>query len=73
MSFIGGILINSLTQFSQFEFNEDEILKKFGVKSTSDFNIKNAQFELSKVNVEEEIKIKSGLAIFKQLYLNIIT
>jgi predicted helicase len=48
-------LVKRLTQFSQSEFNEDEILKTFGVKTTSDFSIKDAQFELSKVNIKDEI------------------
>jgi predicted helicase len=48
-------LARRLAQFSQIEFNEQEILKTFGVKTTSDFNVKDAQIELSKVNISEEI------------------
>ena len=49
------ILTKRLYDFSQSEFNEERIFKTFGVKSSSDFNIKNAQIELSKANIKEEI------------------
>lgn len=48
-------LSKRLSDFSQTEFNEDNILKAFGVKSSSDFDIKSAQIELSKANIQEEI------------------
>jgi predicted helicase len=49
------ILTKRLYDFSQSEFNEESIFKTFGVKSSSDFDIKNAQIELSKANIKEEI------------------
>ncbi len=49
------ILSKRLYDFSQSEFNEESIFKTFGVKSSSDFDIKNAQIELSKANINEEI------------------
>lgn len=48
-------LATRLTQFSEAEFDENEILRTFGVKTTSDFNVKDAQIELSKINVADEI------------------
>lgn len=48
-------LLKRLYDFSQFEFNEEIIFKTFGVKSSSDFDIKNAQIELAKANIKEEI------------------
>jgi predicted helicase len=49
------ILTKRLFDFSQSEFNEESIFKTFGIKSSSDFDIKNAQIELSKANIKEEI------------------
>jgi predicted helicase len=49
------VLSKRLIEFSQYEFNEESILKNFGVKSSSDFDIKNAQIELSKSKINDEI------------------
>ncbi|MBN2778751.1 MAG: N-6 DNA methylase [Bacteroidales bacterium] len=49
------ILFDRLSQFAHFNFDEDEIFKTFGIKSTSDFDISKAKSELLKVNIENEI------------------
>ena len=51
------ILSNRLIDFSQDKNTEDNISKKYGVKSSSDFNIKKAQTELSQSNFDKEIII----------------
>ncbi len=48
-------LINRLLNFSQTEYNEEYLSKKFSIKSTSDFNIQTVQKELTKVNIEDGV------------------
>lgn len=48
-------LTERLIQFSNHEFNENELFNKFRIKSTSDFDIRKAQTELLKVNIKDEI------------------
>ncbi|RZJ36393.1 MAG: DNA methyltransferase [Flavobacterium sp.] len=49
------ILLNRLTNFSLDQNTEDSISTKYGIKSSSDFNIKKAQKELSQVDLGKEI------------------
>jgi very-short-patch-repair endonuclease len=62
------VLSKRLIEFSQYEFNEDSIFKNFGVKSSSDFDIKNAQIELSKSNIKDEI-IQCAYRPFENKYI----
>ncbi|MDY0216109.1 MAG: type ISP restriction/modification enzyme [Bacteroidales bacterium] len=62
------ILSKRLYDFSQSELNEESIFKTFGVKSSSDFDIKNAQIELSKVKINEEI-IKCAYRPFENKFI----
>ena len=62
------VLVNRLDQFSQTEYNENKIFKLFGVKSSNDFDIKNAQIEFSKVNIRDEI-IKCTYRPFENRYI----
>jgi len=48
-------LSEKLYNFSQIKFDEDSIFKKFGIKSSLDFDIIYAQKELAKVKIEDEI------------------
>jgi predicted helicase len=48
-------LKEKLLAFANYDDSEIEISKAYGVKSSSDFNIKNAQKELLKLNLDEEI------------------
>lgn len=61
-------LTNRLFKFSQNNNSEDEITKEFGIKSSTDFNIKKAQTELSKVDIENEI-IKCNYRPFETKYI----
>jgi len=62
------ILSKRLYDFSQSEFNEENIFKTFGVKSSTDFDIKNAQIELSKANIKNEI-IQCAYRPFENKYI----
>jgi predicted helicase len=62
------ILAKRLTDFSKSESSESEISKMFDVKSSSDFNIQNAQKELSKVEIKKEI-IKCNYRPFEEKYI----
>lgn len=62
------ILAKRLTDFSESEISESEISKKFDIKSSSDFNIQNAQKELSKVEIKKEI-IKCNYRPFEEKYI----
>jgi predicted helicase len=62
------MLSKRLYDFSQSEFNEEIIFKTFGVKSSSDFDIKNAQIELVKANINEEI-IQCAYRPFENKYI----
>lgn len=48
-------LAKKLFEFSQNVNSEDEISKEYGIKSSSDFNIKKAQTALSQVDINKEI------------------
>ncbi|MFY7742319.1 MAG: type ISP restriction/modification enzyme [Flavobacterium sp.] len=48
-------LKEKLLAFANYDDSEIEISKAYGVKSSSDFNIKNVQKELLKLNLDEEI------------------
>ena len=48
-------LAKKLFEFSQNINSEDEISKEYGIKSSSDFNIKKAQTALSQVDINKEI------------------
>ncbi len=48
-------LVRRLSKFSSFERSEENISKLFGIKTTSDFNISDAQIALSQVNIGNEI------------------
>ena len=61
-------LAKKLFEFSQNKNSEDEISKEYGVKSSSDFNIKKAQTELSQVDLNKEI-IKCGYRPFETKYI----
>lgn len=61
-------LAKKLFEFSQNKNSEDEISKEYGVKSSSDFNIKKAQTELSKVDINKEI-IKCDYRPFETKYI----
>jgi len=62
------ILVKRLTEFSKNESSENEISKIFDVKSSTDFNIRNAQRELSKVDIKKEI-IKCNYRPFEEKYI----
>lgn len=62
------ILTKRLTDFSKNESSESEIAKLFNVKSSSDFNIQNAQKELSKVEIKKGI-IKCNYRPFEEKYI----
>lgn len=62
------ILAKRLEDFSKNEGSESEISKIFDVKSSSDFNIQNAQNELSKVEIKKEI-IKCNYRPFEEKYI----
>ncbi|MEY3500864.1 MAG: hypothetical protein RL308_2533 [Bacteroidota bacterium] len=61
-------LIKRLTAFSKNEGSESEISNIFDIKSSSDFNIQNAQKELSKVEIKKEI-IKCNYRPFEEKYI----
>ena len=48
-------LAKKLFEFSQNVNSEDDISKEYGIKSSSDFNIKKAQTALSQVDINKEI------------------
>ncbi len=62
------ILATRLFDFSQNKNTEDAISKEYGVKTSSDFNIKKAQTELSRISIEKEI-IKCGYRPFETKYI----
>ena len=62
------LLIKRLNEFSKSEDSEIEISKIYGVKSSTDFKIKNAQLELSKVELSKEI-IKCNYRPFEEKYI----
>ncbi len=49
------ILIKRLTDFADNTESDEEIIRAYGIKSTSDFNIKKAQIELQKKDIKKEI------------------
>jgi predicted helicase len=61
-------LAKKLFEFSQNINSEDEISKKYGIKSSSDFNIKKAQTALSQVDINKEI-IKCDYRPFEKKYI----
>ncbi len=62
------ILTLRLTEFSKNESSESEISKIFGIKSSTDFNIQNAQKELCKVEIRKEI-IKCNYRPFEEKHI----
>ena len=62
------ILAKRLTDFSKNESSESEISKIFEVKSSTDFNIQDAQKELSKVDIKKEI-IKCNYRPFEEKHI----
>ncbi|EKT4509807.1 N-6 DNA methylase [Flavobacterium psychrophilum] len=62
------VLAKRLADFSKNESSESEISKIFDIKSSSDFNIQNAQKELSKAEINKEI-IKCNYRPFEEKYI----
>ena len=61
-------LAKRLIKFSKSNSNEEEILNVYGIKNTGDFNIKNVQSKLSKIDIRGEI-IKCGYRPFETKYI----
>jgi predicted helicase len=61
-------LAKRLIEFSKSESSEEIISKDYGIKTTRDFNIKNVQSELSKIDIKKEI-IKCGYRPFETKYI----
>ncbi|KAA6437969.1 DNA methyltransferase [Dyadobacter flavalbus] len=61
-------LIKKLFEFSLENISDEEISKKYGVKSSIDFSIKKAQMELTKNDISKEI-IKCGYRPFEEKYI----
>jgi predicted helicase len=61
-------LAKRLFDFSQSSKSENEITRDYGIKSSTDFNIKKAQTELSKIDIIKEI-IKCDYRPFETKYI----
>jgi predicted helicase len=61
-------LSKKLSEFANSILSDNEISQKYGINQTSDFNIKNAQKELLKVNIKNEI-IKCSYRPFDEKYI----
>lgn len=61
-------LANKLLEFSIETMTDEEISKKYGVKPTTDFNIKKAQTELAKNDINTEI-IRCTYRPFEERYI----